>query len=53
MSVLHALTVALGLRTNPGEEEDEACETTTVAWLAGAAALAARERRNQGCFLKL
>ena len=35
------------------EERDEACETTTVAWLAGAAVLAAREKRNQGCFLKL
>ena len=41
------------LQANREEEKDEACETTTVAWLAGAAAIAARERRNQGCFLKL
>ena len=53
IGVLDALTVALNLWTNREEEKDEACETTTVAWLAGAAALAARERRNQGCFLKL
>ena len=53
IGLLDALTVALSLWTNREEEKDEACETTTVAWLAGAAALAARERRYQGCFLKL
>ena len=53
IGVLDALTVTLSFWTNREEEKDEACETTTVAWLAGAAALAARERRNQGCFLKL
>ena len=53
IAVLDALTVALSLWTNREEEKDEARQTTTVAWLAGAAALAARERRNQGCFLKL
>ena len=53
IGVLDALTVALSLWTNREEEKDEACETTTVPWLAGAAALAARERRYQGCFLKL
>ena len=46
IGVLDALTVALSLLTNREEEKDETCETTTVAWLAGAAALAARERRN-------
>ena len=53
IGVLDALTFALSLSTNREEEKDEACETTTVAWRAGAAALAARERRIQGCFLKL
>ena len=53
IGVLDALIVALSSWTNREEEKDEACETTTVAWLAGATALAARERRNQGCFLKL
>ena len=53
IGVLDALAVALSLCTNREEEKDEACETTTVAWLTSAAALAARERRNQGCFLKL
>ena len=53
IGVLDALTVTLNLWMNREEEKDEACETTTVAWLAGAAALAERERRYQGCFLKL
>ena len=53
IGVLDDLTVALSLWMNREEEKDEACETTTVAWLVGAAALAAQERRNQGCFLKL
>ena len=53
IGVLDALPVALSLWTNWEEEKDEACETTTVARLAGAAALAARERRNLGCFLNL
>ena len=52
IGVLDALTVALSLWTNREEEKDKACETTTVAWLASAAALAARRRRNQGCFSK-
>ena len=53
IGVFDPLTVALSLWTNREEEKDEAWETTTVAWLAGTAAIAARERRNQGCFLKL
>ena len=53
IGVLDALTVALSLWTNREEEKDEACKTTTVLWLAGAAALAAWERGYQGCFLKL